>query len=166
MWVRTGNIISYHYSISRYYSVAVILITLLYLITEKICLWEIDQVNSNSSPDNNFFYLFTQQSRATRQPSQLNGENYRVMHMLFRGTPPPPELNLFFWLILKVKIFVVDLARSPTREQWYYCLIELEVKVLKILEKFGRSIWKYQQYQVHHFHWWFGQLHCLREVGW
>ena len=38
----------------------------------------------------NFFDLFNQQSRATRHPFQLNGENYRVRHILCRRIPPPP----------------------------------------------------------------------------
>ena len=42
----------------------------------------------------NFFDLFNQQSRAAKRPSQLNGDNYRVRHILCRRTPPLPKLNL------------------------------------------------------------------------
>ena len=111
---------------------AVIILLLLYLLTAKNCLWETDQVNSSSLPHNKFLRLFNQQSRATRHPSILNGENFRARHILCRKTPPPPELNLL--LIDFGDIYFLWIwARSPSHEQWYYGLTKLEVKFLKVL---------------------------------
>ena len=112
---------------------AVILLLLLYLLTEKIRLWGIDQVNQILCQTMNFFDLFNQQSRDTRHPSQLNGENNRVRHIVCRRDPPPLELNLPL-IDFGVINFLWISARSLSREQWYYGLIELGVNFLKILE--------------------------------
>ena len=69
-----------------------------------------------------------------RHPFQLNGVTYRDMHILCRRTPPPPELNLhLIAFVFESYIFLWISARSPSREQWYYGLIELEANFLKIL---------------------------------
>ena len=58
------------------------------------------------------FFDFIKQSGATRHPSQLNGRNYRVRHILCRRTPPPPKLNLPL-INFGVINFFVDLGPSP-----------------------------------------------------
>ena len=80
----------------------------------------------------NSFDLFNQQSRATRHPSQLNGESHTVRHILRRRTPLPPELNLPL-IDFGVINFLWMSARSPSREQRYYGLMKLEVKFLNFL---------------------------------
>ena len=84
------------------------------------------------------FFDSVKRPRATRHPSQLNGRNYRVMHILRRRTPPPPKLNLpliNFGFIYSLWIS----PHPPSRGQWYHGLIELEVTFLKILHKFPPS---------------------------
>ena len=63
----------------------------------------------------------------------MSGESYRVRHILCRRTPPPTELNLPL-IHFGVMSFLWISARSPSREQMYFGLIELEVKFLKILQ--------------------------------
>ena len=66
---------------------------LLYLLTVKICLWELTKI-IQVLPDKTIVRFYIKQSRATRHPSQLNGKGYRVRHIFCRRTPPPPKLNL------------------------------------------------------------------------
>ena len=95
---------------------------------------DIDQANSSSFPDNNFHRFLNLQSIATRHPFQLNGKNYRVRHIFCRRTPPPPELNLPLIDFLELYIFFVDLGPFPVSWTVVLRLIELEVKLLKILK--------------------------------
>ena len=109
----------------------VIILLLVYLLTEKICLRE---NNSNSLPDTKIFSIYvTSSQRAPRHPSQLNGKNYRVRHILCRRTPPPPKLNLPLINFGVINLLWIS-ARPPSRGQWYHGLIELEVTFLKILQ--------------------------------
>ena len=109
----------------------VVILLLVYLLTEKICLWE---NNSSSLPDTKISSInVTNSQRATRHPSQLNDKNYRVRHILCRRTPPPPKLNLPLINFGVINILWIS-ARPPSRGQWYYGLIELEVTFLKILQ--------------------------------
>ena len=103
----------------------------MYLLTEKICLWE---NNSKSLPDTKISSIYvTNSQRAMRHPSQLNGRNYSVRHILSRRTPPPPKLNLPLINFGVINILWIS-ARPLSRGQWYYGLIELEVTFLKILQ--------------------------------
>ena len=88
-------------------------------------------------PDKTILRFHTKQSRATRHPSQLNGKNYRVRHIFCRRTPPPPKLNRPLIDFGVINILWIS-ARSPSREQWYHGLNELEVTFLKILQ----LLWK------------------------
>ena len=126
MWVRTDNIIP------LIFLLAVIILLLLYLLTLKNCedLTKLIQILCQTK---NFSDLFNQQSRARRHPSQLNGENYRVRHILCRRTPPTPKLDLTL-IDSVVMNFLWISGRSPSREQQYYGLMELEVNFLKILQ--------------------------------
>ena len=108
----------------------VIILLLVYLLTEKICLRE---SNSSSLPDTKISSIYvTNSQRATRHPSQLTDRNYKVWHILCRRTPPPPKLNLPLINFGVINILWIS-ARPPSRGQWYYGLIELEVTFLKIL---------------------------------
>ena len=60
-----------------------------------------------------------------RHPSQLNGKNYGVRHVLCRGTPWPLKLSIPV-TDFGVLTFFVDLGLYPSREQWYHGLNELE----------------------------------------
>ena len=102
---RTSDIIPRYHSINNHYSVISV-----FIISENLSV-RIDQVNSSLYVTKQFFDSINQ-SRATRHPSQLNGRNYRVRHILCRRTPPPPKLNLPL-INFGVLNFFVDLGPSP-----------------------------------------------------
>ena len=111
-----------------------IILLLLYLLFQKICLWELTKLVQVFTRQTILrFYL--KQSGATRHPSQSNGRNYRVRHIFCRRTPPPPKLNLPL-INFGVINFLWISARPPSRRQWYHRLNELEVTFLEILQKF------------------------------
>ena len=87
VWVWTNTIICGYYLISHNRSIIIA------FINSKNLSVRIDSVNSSLYQAKQFFD-FIKQSRATRHPSQLNGRNYSVRHILCRRTPPPPKLNL------------------------------------------------------------------------
>ena len=114
-------------------TIVLTVIILLLLLTVKFCLWKLTKIIQVLCQTIDSVDLLNQQSRATRHPSQLNGNYHRVRHILCRRTPPPPELNLPL-IRFGVIIFLWIWARSPSREQWYQGLNELEVRFLKILQ--------------------------------
>ena len=71
----------------------IIIPVLLYLLTVKICLWELTKIIPVSA-DKTILRFYIKQSRATRHPSQLNGKSYTVRHIFCWRTPPPPKLSL------------------------------------------------------------------------
>ena len=82
-----------------------------------------------------FFNLFMQQLRATRYSSHLKYKSYRVRHIFFRSTPPPPKMSLpltDFWIIN----FLWISACFSSREEWYHGLIEFEVYKSKFYSAF------------------------------
>ena len=129
----------------------VIILLLVYLLTEKFCLWE---SNSSSLPDTKISSIYvTNSQRATRHPSQLNDKSFRVRHILCRRTPPPPKLNFPLINFGVINILWIS-ARPPSRGQWYYGLIELEVTFLKILHlRLGRTTKFHQQSPAFQFIW-------------
>ena len=106
-------------------------------LTAKICVaWGFDWFRSKSLPDKNFFDSFKQQSRPTRHPSQLNGANYRVRHIIWRRTPPPPKQNLS--LISSGKInFFLDLGPFPISWDVEWRFTRVGSQFLKIQQKSG-----------------------------
>ena len=80
-----------------------------------------------------FYDLFKEHTRAVRHLFQLKGVNYKDRHILRRRTPPPPDFYLPLIDFVFESNFFVDLGLFPSREQWYYGLIEVEAKFLKIL---------------------------------
>ena len=99
----------------------IFILLILFQLTVKVCLEDLTKLFPSFLQT--IFDLFIQQLRVTRHPSQLNGR--KVRHILCR-TPPPPKLNLHLMAFGVINILWIS-TRSPSREQWYDGLNELEV---------------------------------------
>ena len=112
----------------------VTVLLLSYLLTEKICLWETDQANSSSLPDNKFLRFLRATVKRCETPFSVERKFYRVWHIFCRRSPTSPKMNLPL-IDFGVISFLWNSAHSTSLEQWYYGLIELEVKFLKFLRR-------------------------------